>query len=97
MTMVTAILRPLPGRADDLAAALREVAEHTRAEVGVVSYAIGRRENGSFVVAEQYVDQDACDAHFAAPYVVGLLAPFPELVDGEPEVEFAETLTSFVA
>ncbi len=96
MTMVTAILRPRPGRADDLAAALLDVAECTRAEAGVVAYAIGRRENGNFVVAEQYVNQGACDAHFAAPYVADLLARFPELVDGKPEVEFAATLTSFV-
>ncbi|WP_406284423.1 putative quinol monooxygenase [Embleya sp. NBC_00896] len=97
MTMVTAILRPKPDRADALADALREVAGHTRGEAGAVAYAIGRREDGSFVVTEQFVDRDACDAHFAAPYVTGLLARLPELLVGDPEVEFAETLTSFVA
>ncbi|TJZ78510.1 hypothetical protein FCG67_10795 [Rhodococcus oryzae] len=48
-------------------------------------------------VAEQYVDRDACDAHFAPPYVSGLLSRFPELLAGKPQVEYAETVTSFVA
>ncbi|WP_051637363.1 putative quinol monooxygenase [Rhodococcus sp. UNC363MFTsu5.1] len=97
MTMVTAILNPKPGHADALIAALHEVAEHTRREAGVLAYAIGRREDGSLVVAEQYIDRDACDVHFAAPYVSGLLARFPELLDGDPQVEFAETVSSFVS
>ncbi|MER7705803.1 putative quinol monooxygenase [Kitasatospora sp. NPDC097605] len=94
MTMVLAILRARPGQADALEAALREVAEATSREPGALAYTVGRQDGNRFLVAERYADGAARDAHFAAPYVTGLLARFPQLLAEEPQVEFAEALTA---
>ncbi|WP_369185550.1 putative quinol monooxygenase [Streptomyces sp. Y1] len=96
MTMVVAILQAKPGQEDTLEEALCEVAARSREEPGAVAYTVGRRQGGRFLVAERYADRAACDAHFAAPYVTGLLARFPELLDGEPQVELTDVVTGFV-
>ncbi|MFJ9445724.1 putative quinol monooxygenase [Kitasatospora sp. NPDC101235] len=95
MTMVVAILQARPGREEALAEALREVAERTRAEPGALGYTVGRQEGGRFLVAERYADRRAREAHFASSHVTGLLARFPELLAGEPQVEFSEVVTAF--
>ncbi|WP_380282739.1 putative quinol monooxygenase [Kitasatospora purpeofusca] len=95
MTMVLAILRAKPEQADALEAALREVAESTPREPGALAYTVARQDGDRFLVAERYADGAARDAHFAAPYVTGLLARFPELLAEEPQVELAEVLSSF--
>ncbi|MET8698156.1 putative quinol monooxygenase [Kitasatospora sp. NPDC004723] len=95
MTMVLAILRARPEQADALDAALREVAEQTLREPGALAYTVGRQDGERFLVVERYADHAARQAHFAAPYVTGLLARFPELLAEEPLVEFADVLTAF--
>ncbi|MFE7192617.1 putative quinol monooxygenase [Kitasatospora sp. NPDC057541] len=95
MTMVLAILRARPEQADTLDAALREVAESTLREPGALAYTVGRQDGDRFLVVERYADHAAREAHFAAPYVAGLLARFPELLAEEPLVEFADVLTAF--
>ncbi|MEV7186374.1 hypothetical protein [Kitasatospora sp. NPDC093102] len=37
----------------------------------------------------------AREAHFASSHVTDLLARFPELLAGEPQVEFSEVVTAF--
>ncbi|WP_063763328.1 putative quinol monooxygenase [Streptomyces sp. NRRL WC-3742] len=96
MTTVTAILQAVPERAEELEALLRDTAEHTRQEPGALAYAVGRQDDGRFLVTEWYADRAACEAHFAAPYVTGLLARFPELLLTEAQVEIADTVTGFV-
>ncbi|MFF2659128.1 putative quinol monooxygenase [Kitasatospora sp. NPDC058032] len=95
MTMVLAILRARPEQADALDAALREVAESTLREPGALAYTVARQDGERFLVVERYADHAAREAHFAAPYVTGLLARFPELLAEEPLVEFADVLTAF--
>ncbi|WP_030395173.1 putative quinol monooxygenase [Kitasatospora purpeofusca] len=95
MTMVLAMLRAEPEHADELDAALREVAGHTRGEPGALAYSVARQDGGRFLVVERYADGAARDAHFAAPYVVALLDRFPLLLAEEPVVEFAEVVTAF--
>ncbi|MET9182091.1 antibiotic biosynthesis monooxygenase [Kitasatospora aureofaciens] len=94
--MVVAILQARLGQEDVLETALCEVAARTREEQGAVAYTVGRQNGGRFLVAERYADREACDAHFAASYVADLLARFPELLDGEPQVEFTHVVTGFV-
>ncbi|GAA1385563.1 hypothetical protein GCM10009639_08360 [Kitasatospora putterlickiae] len=94
MTMVLAILRARPEQADALEAALREVAGATLREPGALAYTVGRQDGERFLVVERYADRAARDAHFAAPYVTGLLARFPQLLAGEPQVEFADELST---
>ncbi|GAB7184243.1 hypothetical protein ATKI12_4074 [Kitasatospora sp. Ki12] len=95
MTMVVAILQARPGQEDILEAALCQVAERSQEEQGAVAYTVGRQEGGRLLVSERYADRAACDAHFAASYVTDLLARFPELLDGEPQVEFTDVVTGF--
>ncbi|SDT82902.1 Quinol monooxygenase YgiN [Streptomyces sp. TLI_053] len=95
MTMVLAILRARPEHVDELDAALRDVAGRTAGEPGALAYSVARQDGGRFLVVERYADGPARDAHFAAPYVAGLLDRFPLLLAEEPVVEFAEVVTGF--
>ncbi|MFB8239523.1 putative quinol monooxygenase [Kitasatospora purpeofusca] len=95
MTMVLAMLRARPERADELDAALREVAGRTPGEPGALAYSVARQDGDRFLVVERYADDATRDAHFAAPYVAALLDRFPLLLAEEPVVEFAEVVTAF--
>jgi quinol monooxygenase YgiN len=89
MTAVFAILKARPEHVGQVQQQLLELKRLTRKEAGAVGYEVFRGDDGVFVVFEQYVDQSACDAHFAAPYVSAFLARVPELLTDEPQVQFA--------
>jgi quinol monooxygenase YgiN len=89
MTAVFAILKARPERVGQVQQELLELKRRTREEVGAVGYEVFRGDDGVFVVFEHYADQSACDAHFATPYVSAFLARVPELLTGEPQVQFA--------
>ncbi|MDI2130758.1 putative quinol monooxygenase [Yinghuangia seranimata] len=96
MSVVTAVLRARPECADILGATLREVAESTRAEAGLVGYTVVRLPDDVFVLSERYADVAAREAHMASPYVARLLAQFPELLAENPGVEFGTEAVEFV-
>lgn len=89
MTAVFAILKARPERVGQVQQELLELKRLTREEVGAVGYEVFRGDDGVFLVFEHYVDRSACDAHFATPYVSAFLARVPELLTGEPQVQFA--------
>lgn len=95
MTAVFAILKARPERADEVQQELLELKRLTREEVGAVGYEVFRGDDGVFLVFEHYVDQSACDAHFATPYVSGFLARMPEVLADEPQVRFGAEVSDF--
>ncbi|MFJ5231057.1 putative quinol monooxygenase [Kitasatospora sp. NPDC088391] len=93
-SLVVAVLRARPEQADPLEAELRALAARTAEEPGALGYTVAR-EGERFLVLEEYRDDAAREAHFAAPYVRALLARFPALLAGEAQVETGARLTAF--
>ncbi|MEU4196402.1 putative quinol monooxygenase [Kribbella sp. NPDC026611] len=96
MTTVFAILKARPERVSEVQQVLLELKRLTREEGGSVDYGVFRGDDGVFLVFERYVDQSACDAHFATPYVSAFLASVPELLTGEPQVEFGTEVSDSI-
>lgn len=61
--VVTAVFHPLPGRKDDLAAAMRAGIEAVHAEEGCQLYAIHDAEDGTITMIEKWTSPEALDAH----------------------------------
>lgn len=95
MTVVIALLKPKPDYADEVEQRLRDLQRRTREEPGALEYAVHRRDGGGFLLYERYVDQAACDAHFAAPYVREFLNAAGRWLEEDPRVEFGRVLVSF--
>ncbi|WP_164465944.1 putative quinol monooxygenase [Actinoplanes teichomyceticus] len=93
--MCVAILRAEPEHAEEVERTIRDIAAATRDEPGALAFVLHRQGADTFIVYEKYADEAARDAHFAAPYVAGFVARFPELLAGEPQIEFAEELVGF--
>lgn len=94
MTVVFATLKARPERVDQVRNELLELKRLTNVEPGALGYAVYGGADGVFVVFERYVDQAACDAHFAAPYVNAFFARVPELLTDEPQVQFVDEVTT---
>jgi quinol monooxygenase YgiN len=95
MTVVFATLKARPERVDQVRHELLDLKRLTFAEPGALGYAVYGGADGVFVVFERYVDQAACDAHFAAPYVNAFFARVPELLTGEPQVQIVDEVSTF--
>ncbi len=95
MTVVFALLHARPDHDADVEAALRDLLARTEREPGALGYAVHRTGDGAFLVHERYVDQAACDAHFATDYVRDVLARTQDWLTAPPRVEFATELARF--
>ncbi|GAA3240105.1 putative quinol monooxygenase [Nonomuraea helvata] len=95
MTVVIALLKAKPDCVDEVEQRLRDLQRRTRDEPGALEYAVHRRDSGGFLLYERYVDQAACDAHFAAPYVTEFLHETERWLEEAPRVEFGHVLVSF--
>lgn len=95
MTAVFAMLTARPELVGKVEHELQELERLTRDEAGALDYAVCRGADGVFLVFERYADQAACDAHFATPYVSAFLARLPELLAGEPQVQFGTEVARF--
>ena len=83
------------GKENDLAAALRELADASRQEPGCEFYIPTQQadDSGSFLLYEQYVDKDAVDAHAASEHFQRIaVGMFPSLLARPRERTFYETL-----
>jgi quinol monooxygenase YgiN len=94
MTAIFAILKGKPEYADEVEKDLLILHQRTSDEPGARGYAVHRRGE-TFLVYERYVDQAACDAHFAAPYVKEFLARSEQWLTNPPQIEVGSTLASF--
>ena len=74
---------------------LKEIAETSEAlEPGCEAYQCFREKKDSraFIVVEQYADSAALQAHRDTGHFKAAMAGFAELVDGEPQITFCESL-----
>ncbi|MEW6471388.1 MAG: putative quinol monooxygenase [Actinomycetota bacterium] len=77
MIVQVAWYRARPGEADAVVAAMREAAVAARNEPGCLTYQLHQSvdDDHDFVLYEQYVDEDALQAHLETPH-------FREVVQG---------------
>ncbi len=95
MIAVLAILHARPEHAAETEERLRGLASLTRQEPGAVEYWVHRQGQHDFAVYEKYVDQEACDAHFATRYVTDFLTRADTLLAEPPTVQFCAEVTGF--
>jgi quinol monooxygenase YgiN len=90
MLVIMAILEARPGQEKALQEALHAMIPQVQKETGTLIYTLHQstQNPGRFFFYEQYVDQAAVDHHLSTPYFKALFAQFPELLNGEPHVEF---------
>lgn len=71
--------------ADQVRAALQELATATRGEEGCISYDLfeSGAATGTFVTIETWRSQDDLDAHLASPHVAAAFAAAGPLLSGE--------------
>jgi (4S)-4-hydroxy-5-phosphonooxypentane-2,3-dione isomerase len=71
---VVAHYKALPGRADEVAAALVPYAEIVRTEPGCVTFDVNRSldDDHDFVLYEIYRDREAFDAHVASDHFTSI-------------------------
>lgn len=85
MITVVAQYRALPGRADEVAAALIPYAEIVRTEPGCVTFDVNRSldDDHDFVLYEVYRDREAFDAHVASEHftTIAMASIRPMLAD----------------
>lgn len=87
MFQVVAHYHARDGKADEVAELLKKLAQASRAEEGNISYVIARclDDDHHFVIAEQYVDAAAFDAHRDSEHFseIGAEQIIPRLADRE--------------
>jgi len=87
MIVFMATLRTRPETADQVAAALTQLAVVTRAEPGCLSYQVHRSTEDPtlLVTVEEWNSPEDIQRHFEMPYVKDLVAQAPALLAAEPE------------
>jgi quinol monooxygenase YgiN len=84
----------LAGQEEAFVAAFKAPLAETVKEPGNIAYVLGRsRTNPSeFLLYERWKSADALDLHLGLPYLVKLAEAFPELLDGDPQIEFFDPI-----
>jgi len=78
-----------PGRGEELAGIVRELAEKVRAnEPGCLDYRLVRSRHApdAFLLLERYADEEALTEHVNAPHWVEALPGLMECLEGLPEI-----------
>lgn len=94
MVKLIARLRAKSGKAEELTAALLELAGPSRAEVPCFLYDVCRSvsDPNELFVLEEWESQDALDAHMATPHFRAFAERIADMVDGELGVTMLERL-----
>jgi quinol monooxygenase YgiN len=84
--VVTAVFTPLPGKHDEVVAALRPAIAAVHGEDGCVLYAIHDAPDGTIVMIEKWESAELLDAHGAGPAVAELNRSLEGLIAKPTEV-----------
>ncbi|MEJ8473363.1 putative quinol monooxygenase [Roseibium algae] len=89
--------RALPGKADELEAALLAMVSPTRKEEGVLQYHVhrDRHDPDLFIFYEAWRTVGDLKEHLAMPYIQSFLSRHKELVDGDLQVTWLKMLSSY--
>ena len=79
--VVTAVFYPLPGRKEELAAAMQAGIEAVHAEKGCELYAIHDAEDGTITMIEKWTTEEDLDAHAGGAAEAILRGDVEELLD----------------
>jgi quinol monooxygenase YgiN len=87
--MIVAKVGVKPEKIKDFTEAAKEMIENSNKEPGCKFYQLYQDpyDNTKFVFVEQYVNQAAVDAHFAADYFKGFSPKIADLVTGPAEIK----------
>ncbi|MFT7528499.1 MAG: quinol monooxygenase YgiN [Arenicella sp.] len=92
MHIITAEIKALPAKVEQLTAILEAMLAPSRAEAGCISYRFFRShdDSNSFLFYEQWQDMAAIEFHFATEHFQQLGAQLEGLLDGEPQINIFE-------
>lgn len=84
----TAIITAKPESADEVEAALTELAAATHAEPGCIMYSLNRglQEPNVFVTVEKWESPEALQAHLGSAHIAAALARTGELLTEAPRI-----------
>jgi quinol monooxygenase YgiN len=87
--MIIAKLSVKPEKAKDFTEAAKEIIENSNKESGCIFYQLFQDpyDNSRFVFVEEYKDQAAVDAHFAADYFKAFGPKIGDFILGQPEIK----------
>ena len=85
--VVIARAKAQPGREEEVERALRENAAASRAEVGCISYAVLRGDEGAFMTVERWRTRADVDQHMTTAHVQILLQTIVPMLSGPPEIQ----------
>jgi quinol monooxygenase YgiN len=87
--MIVAKLSVKPERIKDFTEAAREIIQKSNTESGCSFYKLYQDpyDNSKFVFVEEYKNQAAVDAHFAADYFKAFGPKIGDLITGAPEIK----------
>lgn len=91
MLVIVAKLKAAPGKGNDLAQAMVQIAEKVRTEPGNHGYAVHQSsaDQDLVMIYEKYTDKEALDAHRQHMKEMGV--NLSDLLAGRPELETYET------
>jgi quinol monooxygenase YgiN len=85
---IIARVRAKPGKEARLLREMKGLLAPTRAEAGCLSYDLHQSQSDPtlFALYENWVSQEALDAHFQTPYLQAMFKLVPELVEGPLDI-----------
>ena len=92
MHIIVAEMKALPGKVEQVAAALETMLAPSRAEPGCISYRFFYSHDDSerIMFYEQWQDMAAIEFHFATSHFEALGGQLAGLLDGEPKMDIFE-------
>jgi quinol monooxygenase YgiN len=87
--MIIAKLSVKPEKSKDFTEAAKEIIENSNKESGCIFYQLFQDpyDNSRFVFVEEYKNQAAVDAHFAADYFKAFGPKIGDFILGQPEIK----------
>lgn len=92
MIIIHAFIKVNPEKRDEFLAAADKVMAGSKAEEGNISYHLyeDTKEQNSFVMVEEWKDQEAVKFHRGAPHYIAFGAESKSLLTGAPQVKVFE-------
>ncbi|KAM5452461.1 hypothetical protein MaudCBS49596_003279 [Microsporum audouinii] len=94
---IVAILRPKPGKQDEVARILAETAEKVKAnEPGALTYyGLNVRKSNEIIVVEKYANMDAVKVHGGSEHFKAWSRAVAPLLEGPADVKLASQVGGF--
>lgn len=91
--VVIATMTAKPESVDTVREACKQAIEAVHQEPGCELYAL-HEANGTFVFVEQWADEQALQAHSAAPAIATLFGTLGEHLDGAPDIKMLQPVVA---